>query len=244
MSLLEVSDLHVAYGEFAALHGVTLAVEEGEIVAIIGANGAGKSTLLKAVAGLLPTQSGTIAFAGERVERAAARRRVDLGLALTLEGRRLFPEMTVEENLLVGSEIARARGRARANVERMYERFPVLANRRTQLAGTLSGGEQQMCAIARSLMSEPRMLMLDEPSLGLAPRITAQIFDLVVAINATGTTVVLVEQNVEQTLAIANRAYVLNEGTIAMSGAAGEVSSREEVRAAYLGEATERRIDM
>ncbi|MBV8602547.1 MAG: ABC transporter ATP-binding protein, partial [Candidatus Eremiobacteraeota bacterium] len=204
-ALLETRDLHVAYGDFEALHGVSLEIREGEIAAIVGANGAGKSTLLRAVAGLTPPRSGEIAFAGERVDGLSPRALVERGIALVLEARQLFAEMTVEDNLLVGAE-ARASGRARTNLAKMYARFPILAERKTQLAGTLSGGEQQMAAIARALMSEPRLLLLDEPSLGLAPRIVTQIFEWVAEINAAGTTVVLVEQNVGASLKLAQHA--------------------------------------
>jgi branched-chain amino acid transport system ATP-binding protein len=232
--LLDVRDLYVSYGDFEALHGVSLAVEEGSIVAIIGANGAGKSTTLRAVAGLTPPRRGEILFEGARVDGLIPRALVERGIALALEGRQLFFEMTVEENLLVGSE-ARASKRAKDNLRKMYERLPLLAQRRTQLAGTLSGGEQQMAAIARALMSEPRLLLLDEPSLGLAPRIVQQIFDWVREIHAAGTTVVLVEQNVAASLQLAKTAYVLAEGRVAMHGPADEIARDAGVKQAYLG---------
>jgi branched-chain amino acid transport system ATP-binding protein len=233
-ALLKLENLRVAYGDFEALHGVSLEVEEGEILAILGANGAGKTTTLRAIAGLTPPRAGSITYAGDRVDGLAPRALVERGIALTPEGRQLFPGMTVEDNLLVGTE-ARATANARANLKKMYERLPILGERRSQLAGTLSGGEQQMAAIARSLMSEPRLLLLDEPSLGLAPRIVQQIFDWIGEIHQTGTTIVLVEQNVASSLQLARNAYVLAEGTVALRGPAEEIARDAGVRQAYLG---------
>jgi branched-chain amino acid transport system ATP-binding protein len=235
--LLRIEDLHVSYGDFEALHGVSLEVEEGSIVAILGANGAGKTTTLRAISGLTPAHSGTIEYDGERVEALSPRALVQRGIALTPEGRQLFPSMSLEDNLLVGTE-ARATARARTNLKKMYERLPILAERRTQLAGTLSGGEQQMAAIARALMSEPRLLLLDEPSLGLAPRIVQQIFDWVRAIHQGGTTIILVEQNVASSLQLAQTAYVLAEGVVALHGPAKEIALDAGVRQAYLGHTT------
>lgn len=233
-ALLKVDDLHVNYGEFEAVHGVSLEVEEGEIVAIVGANGAGKSTTLRSISGLTPARSGSITYAGERVDGMLPKDLVERGIALVLEGRQLFPEMTVEDNLLVGAQ-ARAGGNARKNLAAMYERLPRLAERRTQLAGTLSGGEQQMAAIARALMSEPRLLLLDEPSLGLAPVIVQQIFDWIRDIHDAGTTVLLVEQNVASSLKLASHAFVLAEGRVALHGPADEIERDAGVRQAYLG---------
>ena len=233
-ALLKVEDLHVNYGDFEAVHGVSLEVEEGEIVAVVGANGAGKTTTLRAISGLTPPRSGSITYAGERVDGLSPKDLVQRGIALVLEARQLFPEMTVEENLLVGAG-ARGGNKARKNLDAMYERLPRLAERRTQLAGTLSGGEQQMAAIARALMSEPRLLLLDEPSLGLAPVIVQQIFDWVRAIHDTGTTVLLVEQNVAASLQLARHAYVLSEGRVALHGPAEEIARDAGVRQAYLG---------
>ena len=235
--LLRLDNLHVAYGDFEAIHGVSLEIEEGEIVAILGANGAGKSTTLRAISGLTPPRSGTITYADERVDGLSPRELVERGIALTPEGRQLFPSMSVEDNLLVGTE-ARATSRARENLKKMYDRLPILAERRTQLAGTLSGGEQQMAAIARALMSEPRLLLLDEPSLGLAPRIVQQIFDWVREIHQGGTTVILVEQNVASSLQLARHAYVLAEGVVALHGPAEEIAVDAGVRQAYLGHTT------
>jgi branched-chain amino acid transport system ATP-binding protein len=235
--LLRIEDLHVAYGDFEAIHGVSLEIEEGSIVAILGANGAGKSTTLRAISGLTPPRSGTITYAGERVEGLLPRALVERGIALTPEGRQLFPSMSVEDNLLVGTE-ARATSRARENLKKMYDRLPILAERRSQLAGTLSGGEQQMAAIARALMSEPRLLLLDEPSLGLAPRIVQQIFDWVREIHQAGTTIILVEQNVASSLQLAQQAYVLAEGVVALHGPAEEIAVDAGVRQAYLGHTT------
>ncbi|GAC1405087.1 MAG: ABC transporter ATP-binding protein [Candidatus Velthaea sp.] len=235
MNLLEIESLEVAYGDFVAVHDVSLAVPAESIVAVIGANGAGKSTTLRAIAGITRCRSGSITFDGERIENCSPNQLVERGIALVLEGRQLFPEMTVEENLLVGSDVPRARRGARARLQRMYAQLPVLAERRTQLAATLSGGEQQMAAIARALMSEPRLLLLDEPSLGLAPRIVAQIFSLIVDIRSTGTTVVLVEQNVAQSLALASYAYVLAEGRVALCGDAAKIAGDAGIQRAYLG---------
>ena len=233
-ALLGVRELHVSYGDFEALHGASIDVENGSIVAIIGANGAGKTTMLRAIAGLTPPRSGEIVLDGENIAGLGPRALVTRGVALALEGRQLFAEMTVEENLLVGAE-ARGAERARANLRAMYERLPVLHQRRAQLAGTLSGGEQQMAAIARALMSEPRLLLLDEPSLGLAPLIVEQIFQWVREIHAAGTTVVLVEQNVAASLKLAQYAYVLAEGRVALRGPAEEIARDAAVKEAYLG---------
>ena len=232
--LLKVEDLYVNYGDFEAVHGVSLEVDEGSIVAIVGANGAGKTTTLRAISGLTPPRGGSILYAGERVDGLAPKSLVERGIALVLEGRQLFPEMSVEDNLLAGAD-ARATGKARLNLQAMYERLPRLAERRTQLAGTLSGGEQQMAAIARALMSEPKLLLLDEPSLGLAPVIVQQIFDWIREINKTGTTVLLVEQNVAASLQLARHAYVLAEGRVALHGPAEEIARDAGVRQAYLG---------
>ncbi|MDE2571671.1 MAG: ABC transporter ATP-binding protein [bacterium] len=234
--MLRVSDLRVSYGAFKALHGVSLEVDEGEVVVIVGANGAGKTTTMKAIAGLLRTEHGEIALDGQRIERKNAREIVERGLCLVPEGRQLFPEMSVRENLLVGGQPWRSRKRVRANLAAMEERFPILGQRHGQAAGTLSGGEQQMLAIARGLMSEPRLLLLDEPSIGLSPILTSRIFSMVREINTMGISVLLVEQNVAQSLSLASRAYVIAEGRVVLQGDAREIRGHAEVKRAYLGE--------
>ncbi|TAM91869.1 ABC transporter ATP-binding protein [bacterium] len=235
--MLSVRDLNVAYGDFIALHGVSLDVDEGEIVVIVGANGAGKTTTMNSIAGILHVRSGEILLDGEHLERKSPREIVERGLVLVPEGRHLFPEMTIQENLLVGGQAARSRRNLRVNLAAMEERFPILGQRRSQAAGTLSGGEQQMLAIARALMSEPRILLMDEPSIGLSPLLTARIFAMVQEINAMGITVVLVEQNVVQSLELATRAYVIAEGRVVLQGGAAEIRGHADVKRAYLGEA-------
>jgi branched-chain amino acid transport system ATP-binding protein len=235
MPLLAVRDLEVRYGPIQAVRGVTLSVEQGEIVALLGANGAGKSSLLTACMGLVPSAAGAVAFDGWAAEGQKTEVIVRRGMTLTPEGRRVFPYLTVQENLDIG---AAARSRAKRNPdtrEQMFALFPVLKERRDQPAGTLSGGEQQMLAIARSLMSEPRMLLLDEPSLGLAPNIVDQIFDLIAGLRSRGITILLVEQNVELSLDIADRAYVLAGGRIVLQGKPEELRATGRLEGAYLG---------
>ncbi len=212
MPLLSVQNINVFYGEVQALWDVSFEVEQGEICTLIGSNGAGKTTSIKTISGLLQPADGAITFAGERTEGLAAHRIVEHGIAQVPEGRRLWPEMTVNENLELGAYTKKARAKRADTLRRVYEIFPQLAERRGQAAGTLSGGEQQMCAIGRGLMSLPRLLMLDEPSLGLAPLLVAEVFRIVHEINQTGVTVLLVEQNVRHTLELATRAYVLESG--------------------------------
>jgi len=236
MALLEVNALEASYGDFKALHGVSFTVERGEIVSIVGANGAGKTTTLKALLGIQPPAAGTIVFDGTRIDGRHPADIVERGLALVPEGRNLFSEMSVEENIAMGAYVPRARHAARKRLARMYERFPMLAQRRKQAAGTLSGGQQQVVAIARALMSEPSILLMDEPSLGLAPKITLEVFELVRAINADGIAVVLVEQNVVQALELAHRAYVISEGKTVMEGAAAVIRSDKDVKRRFLGE--------
>ena len=236
MALLEVHALEASYGDFKALHGVSFTIERGEIVSIVGANGAGKSTTLKTLLGIVPPAGGSITFGGERIDGRRPAEIVERGLSLVPEGRNLFREMTVEENLAMGAHVPRARHGMRGRVEAMYDRFPVLASRRRQVAGTLSGGQQQMVAIARALMSEPSVLLMDEPSLGLAPKITLEVFDLVRQINSHGTAVVLVEQNVVQALELASRAYVISEGKTVIEGAAAAIRADAEVKRRFLGE--------
>jgi len=233
MTVLEVEGLEVAYGAVVAVRGVDLAVAAGEAVALVGANGAGKSSTLNAVVGLAPATAGRIRFKGDEIRGVPTERLVRRGLTLSPEGRRVFPGLTVEENLVVGG-YARRRAAARTAAE-MYSLFPILAERRRQLAGTLSGGQQQMLAIARALMSGPELLLLDEPSLGLAPQIVEQIFDLVATLRGRGVTMLLVEQNVAMALDVVDRAYVMAQGRIVGSGTAAELRASDLVAAAYLG---------
>jgi len=236
MSLLAVDDLQAGYGDFKALHGVSFAVEPGEIVCVIGANGAGKSTTLKSIIGIVRPTGGTVIFDGEHIEGRAPGEVVERGLALVPEGRNLFAAMTVEENLMVGAHPKRVRRGIARRLRESYDRFPLLGPLRRRRAGSLSGGQQQIVAIARALMSEPRLLLMDEPSLGLAPKITLEIFDLVRAINRDGVAVVLVEQNVVQALELASRAYVLTEGKTVMEGAAATIRGNADVKRRFLGE--------
>ena len=236
MSMLKVEDLHVYYGSIHAIKGVSFEVNEGEIVTLIGANGAGKSTTLNTVAGLMKPRSGAIAFEGQQVAGMPASKIVPQGMALCPEGRRVFQQMTVRENLEMGG-YTRPAGEISASLDNVFERFPRLKERHRQIAGTLSGGEQQMLAMGRALMSKPKLLMLDEPSMGLAPILVEQIFDIVKELNEAGTTILLVEQNARMALSIAHRAYVLETGTISMSGDAHELAEDDRVRKAYLGEA-------
>jgi len=233
--MLEIRDLEAAYGDARALSGVTLSVGPGEIVALLGPNGAGKSTLLKAVSGLLRPRAGTIRWDGEDLSRLGAHQIVERGLALVPEGRRLFGSMTVEENLALGAFTPRARGVRQANLERVYALFPVLRERRRMLVRALSGGQQQMVAVGRALLTNPQLLMLDEPSLGLAPRLVRAILDALVEINRSGVTIFLVEQNVPAALALAHRAYLLESGRIVGEGRGDELLRDPHVRRAYLG---------
>jgi branched-chain amino acid transport system ATP-binding protein len=234
MSLLEVDDIEVRYGAIRAIKGLTFHVDEGEVVALLGANGAGKTTTQKTVSGMMRPHTGEIRFEGERIDGLAAHDLIHLGICHVPEGRRVFPRMTVSENLEMGA--FRFKRPDRALLERCFELFPVLQERRTQSAGTLSGGEQQMLAIARALMGKPRLLLLDEPSMGLAPLIVQQIFDIVQEINASGVTVLIVEQNAAKALALADRGYVLETGELVLSGTGQELLADDRVRAAYLGE--------
>jgi len=234
--LLSVDDLHVSYGSIEALKGVSLTLDEGEIVAVLGANGAGKTTLLNAISGLLPVQSGTIRFGTEVLNTIPAHEIVLRHIAQSPEGRKVFATLTVDENLNLGAYAMKKRAReVRETKERVFDLFPILKERHRQLAGTLSGGEQQMLAIGRALMSSPRLMLLDEPSLGLAPILVQQIFDIIVEINAQGTSILLVEQNARKALAIAKRGYVLETGSVAMSGSTSELQSQKKIQQAYLG---------
>ena len=234
--LLSVEDLHVHYGKVEALKGVSFTVNEGEIVTLIGGNGAGKTTTLKTVSGVRPVTSGKLRFKGDDLGKVAAHRRVEMGICQAPEGRGIFPGMTVVENLEMGTYARKAsRTELDSAFERVFDLFPRLAERRKQAGGTLSGGEQQMLAIGRALMSRPSVLLLDEPSMGLAPRLVAQIFQIITEINSQGTTILLVEQNAAQALQRAHRAYVLETGRVVKSGPAPELLDDESVKAAYLG---------
>ena len=232
--LLRVDDIHVYYGSIHAIKGISFEVNEGEIVTLIGANGAGKSTTLNTVSGLLKPRMGMISFQGESIVGIGASRIVAKGMALCPEGRRVFQQMTVRENLEMGG-FTRPAEEIPASLDEMFQRFPRLKERERQIAGTLSGGEQQMLAMARALMSRPKLLMLDEPSMGLAPILVEQIFDIITELHQSGVTILLVEQNAQMALSIADRAYVLGTGKITISGSAADVLADDRVRAAYLG---------
>ncbi|MBR3561232.1 MAG: ABC transporter ATP-binding protein [Oscillospiraceae bacterium] len=232
--LLKVDDINVYYGAIHAIKGVSFHVDEGEIVTLIGANGAGKSTTLQTVSGLLRSKTGSITFDGQSIGGVPAHRLVERGLAQVPEGRRVFLQMTVEENLEMGA-YTQPKANTPGSLERVYVQFPRLKERRRQIAGTLSGGEQQMLAMGRALMSKPKLLMLDEPSMGLAPILVEQIFQIIRDLHKAGTTILLVEQNAQMALSVANRAYVLETGKITLSGTGEELIHSDEVRKAYLG---------
>jgi branched-chain amino acid transport system ATP-binding protein len=234
--MLKIQDVHLAYGPISAVRRATIEVEAGEVVAIVGGNGAGKSTLLKGIAGLMPVSSGQILFEKEDVTKLPPHRRVARGIALSPEGRQVFPDQSVYDNLTLGAYFRRLSNEAlEAEVEEQFKLFPRLRERRNQLAVTLSGGEQQMLAIARALMGKPRLLLLDEPSLGLAPKIIQEIFDIIVSLRRSGITILLVEQMANMALAIADRAYVLETGNVTLSGTGQQLLHDPKVRAAYLG---------
>lgn len=234
-TMLKINDINVFYGAIHAIKGASLEVNEGEIVTLIGANGAGKSTILRTISGLLKPKSGTIQFEGKEIAGMPAHEIVKTGISQVPEGRRIFAEMSVQENLELGAFTRTDKAGIREDMDMVFERFPRLKERISQLAGTLSGGEQQMLAMGRALMSRPRLLLLDEPSMGLAPLLIKEIFAIIQDINKTGTTVLLVEQNANMALSIAHRAYVLETGRITLSGDAKELASSEDVRKAYLG---------
>lgn len=236
MPLLEVNDIHTFYGHIHALRGISLFIEEGEIVTLLGGNGAGKSTTLNTICGITPARAGSVVFKDENITHVPAAKIVTRGITQSPEGRRIFARMTVRENLELGAYTRTDRDEISQNIERVYSIFPRLRERRSQLGGTLSGGEQQMLAIGRALMSKPRLLLLDEPSLGLAPILVQEIFNIIRQLNNEGTTVLLVEQNAAVALSICNRAYVLQTGEIVLSGTGQELLQNEMVRAAYLGE--------
>ncbi len=234
MALLEVNDINVYYGSIHAVKGVSFRVEEGEIVTLIGANGAGKSTVLNTVSGLLHPKSGSVSFQGKDLKGVAAHKIVEHGLAQVPEGRRVFLQMTVEENLEMGA-YTQPKNAVAPGLERVYAQFPRLKERQRQIAGTLSGGEQQMLAMGRALMSNPKLLMLDEPSMGLAPLLVEQIFAIIQELHRAGTTILLVEQNARAALSVADRGYVLETGKIVTSGAGAELLKDDAVKKAYLG---------
>lgn len=233
--MLEINNLNVHFGVIHALKGISLKVEEGEIVTLIGANGAGKTTTLRTISGLKKPTSGTIFFNGNDITSASAQDRVRMGISLSPEGRRIFSSLTVLENLELGAYLRFDKAEIKKDISIVYERFPILKDRRKQAAGTLSGGEQQMLAIGRALMSRPKLLCLDEPSMGLAPLLVQEIFDIIRDINQKGTTILLVEQNASMALQIANRAYVMETGTIPLSGTGADLMRSEDIKKAYLG---------
>jgi branched-chain amino acid transport system ATP-binding protein len=235
LSLLEVRDLSVFYGDAQALSGVTLDVSSAEVVAIVGANGAGKTSLIRTIAGILAPRSGSVRFDGRQIAGISSAVICNLGIGQVAEGRQVFPTMSVQENLEVGGMLPRARSGAKAALASVYETFPQLAERSRQLAGTLSGGEQQMLAIGRCLMGAPRLIMFDEPSLGLAPTIVQEVFQVIRRLHDQGLTVVLVEQNVAASLKLADRAYVLENGSVVLSGTGAALLDDPRVREAYLG---------
>lgn len=236
MSLLKVVDLHTSYGKIKALRGISLEVNEGEIISLIGSNGAGKSTLLGSITGIVSPASGKVLFEGKDITNNRPNEIVLKGISISLEGRGILPRLTVEENLRVGAYSISNKNEIKAAMEEMYQMFPRLAQRKKQLAGTMSGGEQQMLAIARALMSKPKLLLLDEPSLGLAPNLVKQIFQMIKDINQKGISILLIEQNATMALRIANRAYVLENGIVKLSGTTEHLLNHSGVKKAYLGE--------
>ena len=234
MEILNVENMNVYYGAIHAIKGISFHVDQGEVVTLIGANGAGKSTTLQTVSGLLRSRTGSIQFCGENISNVPSHKIVEKGLAQVPEGRRIFLQMSVEENLEMGAYTQSSSG-VEADLEKVYAQFPRLKERRRQIAGTLSGGEQQMLAIGRALMSHPKLLMLDEPSMGLAPILVEQIFDIIRQLHEDGTTILLVEQNAQMALSVADRAYVMETGKITLSGTGAELAASDEVKKAYLG---------
>ena len=235
MALLEVKNLEVYYGVICALKGISFEVNEGEIVSLIGANGAGKTTMMQSVVGLIPKKNGSVIFDGHDITKPPCHQIVGLGMTQVPEGRRIFQELSVYENLMMGAYTMKDQQKFKEDLEGIYQRFPRLAERRNQIAGTLSGGEQQMLAMGRALMARPKMVLMDEPSMGLSPLLVKEIFRIIKDINAGGTTVLLVEQNAKMALSIANHAYVLETGKITMQGTGAELGASEQVKKAYLG---------
>ena len=234
-ALLVLESIQAGYGEFQALFGVTLEVPEGRVISLIGANGAGKTTTLRVISGVLRPRGGAIRFRGKDISRVKPYEMVERGISHVPEGRQLFPYMSVEENLALGAYVPRCRAQLKQLIEEQFELFPKLAERRKQIAGTLSGGEQQMVAIARGLMARPSLLLLDEPSLGLAPKIVEEVFEKISEVARTGVTVLIVEQNVVDGLSISDAGYVVENGTVVLTGSSKELLANEQVRAAYLG---------
>ena len=233
--MLEIKNLNVHYGVIHALKDVSLTVKQGEIVTLLGANGAGKTTALRTISGLNKATGGEIIFEGKDITNLSASKRVEMKISQVPEGRRIFPAMTIVENLELGAYLRRDKANIKKDMENVYELFPILGQRKKQTAGTLSGGEQQMLAMGRALMSKPKILLLDEPSMGLAPLLVKEIFDIIVNINKMGTTVLLVEQNAKMALSIAHRAYVIETGSIVMSGTGEELAKSDDIKKAYLG---------
>ena len=235
MAMLEIKDLEVYYGMIKAIKGVSFEVNEGEVIALIGANGAGKTTILHTITGLLEAKKGSVSFDGKDITRVPAHKIVSMGMAHVPEGRRVFANLSVLQNLKMGAYTRKDKNEIEETLKTVYKRFPRLEERKNQLAGTLSGGEQQMLAMGRALMAKPKLLLLDEPSMGLSPILVSEIFDIIKKINADGVTVLLVEQNANKALSIANRAYVLETGAITVSGDADDVANNPKVKEAYLG---------
>lgn len=235
MALLEVKDINVYYGVIQALKGISFEVEEGEIVALIGANGAGKTTTMQSIMGLIHPKTGSIYYSGERIDNIPTHKIVKMGMTQVPEGRHVFQELTVYENLMMGAYTVKDKEAIKKDVEEMFKLFPRLEERRNQIAGTLSGGEQQMLAISRALMSHPKLLLLDEPSMGLSPILVNEVFDIIKHIHSEGTTILVVEQNAEKALQIADKAYVLETGSIILKGTGKELRDNDSVKKAYLG---------
>lgn len=236
MAMLEVNDLEVYYGMIRAIKGISFQVNEGEVIALIGANGAGKTTILHTITGLLSPKKGSVVFEGKDITKIPAHKIVSLGMAHVPEGRRVFAELTVYQNLMMGAYTRTDKDEIQESLEAVYKRFPRLEERKNQMAGTLSGGEQQMLAMGRALMSKPRIILMDEPSMGLSPILVNEIFDIIQSVSAGGTTVLLVEQNAKKALSIADRAYVLETGRIVLDGDADDLLNDDSIKKAYLGE--------
>ena len=235
MAMLEVKDLQVYYGVIQAIKGISFEVNQGEIVTLIGANGAGKTTTMQSIMGLVPIKSGTVTYEGQVINKVPCHKIVKLGMTQVPEGRRIFQELTVYQNLLMGAFTETDKKKIKNDIEEIYTRFPRLSERKNQIAGTLSGGEQQMLAMGRAMMSHPKLLMLDEPSMGLSPLLVDQVFEIIKDFHNSGTTILLVEQNAGKSIAISDRAYVLENGKIAFSGTGAELMESEDIKKAYLG---------